>query len=66
MWKPEAMGSIFDADHPKNGVTIPRLFTRDDQSGARVKSRAFVACAAGILGLRKSGVARIISLDQTQ
>ena len=27
MWKPKGMGSIFDADHPKNGVRIPRLFT---------------------------------------
>jgi hypothetical protein len=27
MWKPKAIGSIFDADHPKNGVRIPRRFT---------------------------------------
>jgi hypothetical protein len=27
MLMPKAKGSIFDADHPKNGVRIPRLFT---------------------------------------
>jgi FtsP/CotA-like multicopper oxidase with cupredoxin domain len=75
MWKPKGMGSIFDADHPKNGVRIPRLFTAVTingrvpdsfpvRTGERIRLRLINAANARIFALDLAALQpQIIALD---